>query len=1058
MEEIKDYKNVVIEQESINFNAETNTFYITSEQLKCFIGDKVQLTNEDNVPNRSLEDFIDELQSSGLLSVYRAEKDEKNDIRFSGITANYFYHFILTSEIKNNKTRYNIAILDVITGKSQIVQVNYANRSKRLKLVFSSYGIGVIFHGELNTHSGYRYFNDDWGMSERLFDNITTRLNDFFEQDIQKNGDIPYEFNKNIIDTIYQVNEAEKKIEEDQANAGAGLRYDSVKIINKEDIDNDLTYLLFGLTEKSSTFNSVHAKTYVEGTNVSLDINTGKLSGRIEEINDENEYCEITISIRDQFEFKNLFTEGEIKLKPNLTQYRVRRNVINSLRNRTVKSTYMYDTFTDFTTKPLSEFSEQMQEFIDDPSVMRSDSPEAQKNAVKIGLQSNDIELVLGPPGTGKTTVIVAWIKYLVKHKQRVLVSSKNNAAVDNVLERLPKDFIDEDGNKQDLSIIRIGSNENKIAPSCRGFLAKNRLADSQERIKKSTQNAIELINECKDKAPALIQKIDNDIEQKKDIAICQQQIEIIKNSPEYQEANKKIEDTKQLLDKYLKQKEELVGLSTYVSEYKKLNFFSKLKEGLLGFIILKYEARKSKSIDKSIADTKSTLSNLESKFNEYNGELVNYQNFIDKVLIKKLLLKQEDIEPFAKLNTDYSLLQLTECDTNTLESFKDYLIKTDFGKYIDIIKDWQEQTQTTGNRILTDILAEDSNVVGATCIGINSNKQFANLNFDITILDESGQIQIQDAIVPLTRSKKNILLGDHNQIPPQANEDVVKLCNGEVEEKMLLKNSFFEYLYNNMKGKTQNVVDLDSQFRMPETLANLVGWKFYEGNYKSPLASKDAERGVVIPGTEKPLIVIDTSKAEDRFEFYTEGSRCNYYEAKVIAKLLSKVFSNPECLIKTKDNGERVNIMPYELVGIIAPYSKQIQTIRDAVKKEKIECGETKISPYVNDMVATLDSFQGQERPLIIFDFTRSSNAPADESRVGFLRELRRLNVAFTRSTKQLVIVGDMDYLTSCEYVDTKSNDKYNSEKEFSDFIRRTLEDAKTKGHVYSAEEIING
>lgn len=1067
MEEIKDINNVIIDQQEIDFSQENNVLYVNKEQIKVFIGN-VDFDNEDNIPGRSIEDFKDELLNSRMISVYKAEKDEKEGgIRFFGITEHYFYHFKLVKYV-GDEVKNNIAILDVITGKSQIAAANTANRSKRLKIKAPTYGLGVALERTKELYHTTKY-NDNWAMSDSLFEGFVSKLNKFFEQDIQKNDDIPGEFRDNIINTIYQVNEVEKKIEQDKASGGASLSYAKVVLDSdaspEDKKDNDITYLTFELNETSETFNSAHASTYPEGTNVEIPTSSAKLIGRIEAIDDTDEYVKLTIGIRQQFSLNDLLKEGEIKLKPNLTQYKVRRDVINKLRNRSVESTYMYDVFSNFETQDLNEETDEIKQFIDDPEIMRPDSPAAQKNAVSVGLRSNDVELVLGPPGTGKTTVIVTWIKYLVKHKQRVLVSSKNNAAVDNVLERLPKEFIDEDGNKQDLSIIRIGSNENKIAPSCRDFLAKNRLADSKKHIMQSTEEALSLLNTCKIDIPSIINKIDSDVVLRQEVDSLNKQITQISQDNEYVNAIKTKETLEAKLEKVDISKKYLDEYTQYTNEYKQLGIFGKLKEGLLGLIINLRRNKYQRQYNKSLKEKEKVKNNIkvqEQIIDSFINKINPIKERIDDILNNQLQFNKEDLKNLSDINIKIARFDdFEELTIENLNEIKKLISEMNFDSLISIVEDWQKEINTTGNRMLTDILAEDSNVVGATCIGINSNKQFANLNFDITILDESGQIQIQDAIVPLTRSRKNILLGDHNQIPPQANDTIVEQCKGNVNEPSLLKDSFFEYLYNNMKG-SNNVVDLDSQFRMPETLANLVGWKFYNNNYKSPLAASDDKRGVVIPNTSKPLIIIDTSANENRYESVVgEGDHktyCNNYEAKVIGKLMSRVFSNPDCLIKNKDTDKEEVIKPYDLVGIIAPYSKQIQTIRDAIKKEKIECGQTKISSYVNNMVATLDSFQGQERPLIVFDFTRSSKTSSDKSRVGFLRELRRLNVAFTRSTKQLVIIGDIKYLTECEFVDEKNGGRYNSEKEFSDFIKRVVEDAKKNGEIYSSEEILNG
>lgn len=110
--------------------------------------------------------------------------------------------------------------------------------------------------------------------------------------------------------------------------------------------------------------------------------------------------------------------------------------------------------------------------------------------------------------------------------------------------------------------------------------------------------------------------------------------------------------------------------------------------------------------------------------------------------------------------------------------------------------------------------------------------------------------------------------------------------------------------------------------------------------------------------------------------------------------------------------------------------------------------------------MVATLDSYQGQERDIILYSFTKSSNDSPKKRRIGFLNELRRLNVAMTRCKKMLILIGDMEFLGGCEHCDKDDSghliyDK--SEKQFSDFINKMVSDVKKgRGELISYQEFV--
>lgn len=114
---------------------------------------------------------------------------------------------------------------------------------------------------------------------------------------------------------------------------------------------------------------------------------------------------------------------------------------------------------------------------------------------------------------------------------------------------------------------------------------------------------------------------------------------------------------------------------------------------------------------------------------------------------------------------------------------------------------DWKDAILSKNSDVVSDLLIKNSNVVGATCVGINTQRRFQNLDFDVSIIDESGQIQIHNAIIPMTRSRKTLMLGDHLQIPPMANDAVVKLCKQSNVKTDLLEKSFFEFMFTKLES-----------------------------------------------------------------------------------------------------------------------------------------------------------------------------------------------------------------------------------------------------------------
>ena len=218
-----------------------------------------------------------------------------------------------------------------------------------------------------------------------------------------------------------------------------------------------------------------------------------------------------------------------------------------------------------------------------------------------------------------------------------------------------------------------------------------------------------------------------------------------------------------------------------------------------------------------------------------------------------------------------------------------------------------------------------------------------------------------------------------------------------------------------------KKMVNLNSQFRMPGNISDVISEWFYESNYFS---SYDMKRFMpMISGTDKPLVVISTSDHRDRLEAQPESKMGYYnaYEAELAADLVERA-------IQSRPEAERETFCKaiVDKIGVISAYGAQVRVIRERLRKR---------CPYleprqIQSMVASLDSFQGQERPLIIYSLTRSTvDIKPHKGRVGFMKELRRLNVAFTRSKKQLVILGDIDYLCKC--MNTENRKDEHGEKE---------------------------
>jgi ATP-dependent RNA/DNA helicase IGHMBP2 len=266
--------------------------------------------------------------------------------------------------------------------------------------------------------------------------------------------------------------------------------------------------------------------------------------------------------------------------------------------------------------------------------------------------------------------------------------------------------------------------------------------------------------------------------------------------------------------------------------------------------------------------------------------------------------------------------------------------------------------------KYITENVFEQTQVVVATLVGSN-NYTLEGLKFDVTIIDEAGQALEPACWIPIQKSKKLILAGDHFQLPPT--------IKSTVAAKRGLEKTLLEKLVESQPGA---VVMLDTQYRMNQKIAQYSSQVFY----KDSLKADKSVRQQTLDNQTPPFIFIDTAGCG--YEEKKEGtSLSNEEEAAFLINRAEEFLSDFEGLS----------------VGIISPYKQQLKFLEEfsmaseTLKKHRLS-------------VNTIDSFQGQERDAIFISLTRSNT----NGEIGFLADTRRMNVAMTRAKKLLVIVGD--------------------------------------------------
>ena len=292
--------------------------------------------------------------------------------------------------------------------------------------------------------------------------------------------------------------------------------------------------------------------------------------------------------------------------------------------------------------------------------------------------------------------------------------------------------------------------------------------------------------------------------------------------------------------------------------------------------------------------------------------------------------------------------------------------------------------------RINNDLFGE-ARVIASTLVGA-ANRLLDGQKFGTLFIDEAAQALEAACWIPLRRASRVVLAGDHCQLPPTV-KSIAALKAG-------LGKTLMERI---VEMHPEAVTLLKIQYRMNDDIMRFSSNYFYGGQVES--APEVKFRNIL--DMDIPMTWIDTSEFTDlvsdsspvgtfKEEFVGESfGRINKAEAELTLLALQNYF---EKIGKQRLLDERID------VGIISPYRAQVQYLRRLlIKREYFKPFRRLIS------VNTVDGFQGQERDIIVISLVRSN----DEGQIGFLRDLRRMNVAITRARMKLIILGNAPTMT---------------------------------------------
>ena len=367
-------------------------------------------------------------------------------------------------------------------------------------------------------------------------------------------------------------------------------------------------------------------------------------------------------------------------------------------------------------------------------------------------------------------------------------------------------------------------------------------------------------------------------------------------------------------------------------------------------------------------------------------------------------------------------------------EDFK--FLQEGFSKSLQSITDELSRTKDSKENKLATLFTKNIRLIFGTLLGISSWNNFRDIVFDIAIIDEAGRATLSELLVPCLKARKIVLVGDHKQLAPVIDDEIASNLNKEFTKKEVAT-SFFERLFKRLEeySKEENKPNgeiasllveglffrrirndmhenhlehfkhrLIYNYRAEDKICQLYNQPFYDGELKTAKAI-EGKREHNLSIFNSSVVWLNTNKRSDKRDKQVGTGKINRCNALLIKSMLYEL----------KEDMQKQNLK--HSVGIITPYRAQTNLLKDILRGVKKEFKDFCLKNYDSNQdkdlrngfdIGTVDSFQGSDRDIIIYDCVRT------DGEIGFIADEKRLNVSLSRAKKLLIIVGDMEFLYS--------------------------------------------
>lgn len=307
--------------------------------------------------------------------------------------------------------------------------------------------------------------------------------------------------------------------------------------------------------------------------------------------------------------------------------------------------------------------------------------------------------------------------------------------------------------------------------------------------------------------------------------------------------------------------------------------------------------------------------------------------------------------------------------------------------KILEIQKQWVEQLPQCEEVEL--YIIKSTTIIAGTCTGFISNRVIREADFDYLIIDEAAKATFPELAVSFNKANKIIMVGDHKQLPPVLNTDIINKNKHRINSASLSE-GIFEKLYDIFPDENKH--RLTVQYRMHPAIGTLISHVFYDDEIQNGIEKE--KRNIGIEDYSNIAIEwISTSRypKEMRSEIELGVEPKKTYRNNLELRIIKEKLNYLDSQLKKKTK-----------IAVITAYSAQKYALANMIKQQLYANLEVEID--------TVDAFQGSQKEIIIYSTVRSSANP----KIGFLRSEARLNVAFSRAQSLLIIVGDERFLNN--------------------------------------------